>query len=96
MRIAGALAGGVAFGVVALGIIAFGEEVGWWHMAITWQPYFLTLLLIDFALCAFIYLITWRIARRFGWGLAVVVIFAAVIGPPRDYWYLARFPEWSA
>ena len=37
-------------------------------MAITWQPYFLTLLLIDFALCAFIYLITWRIARRLAGG----------------------------
>src|SRR5689334_17908456 len=49
-RLAGALAGGAASGVVALGIIALGEEVGWWHMAITWEPYFLTLLLIDFAL----------------------------------------------
>jgi uncharacterized membrane protein len=96
-RIAGALAGGVAFGVVALGIIALGEKMGWWHMAITWEPYFLTLLAIDFALCAYIYLITWRIARRFGWrGLAVVVIVAAVIGPPRDYSYMARFPEWGA
>jgi hypothetical protein len=96
-RIAGALAGGVVFGVVALGIIAFGEETGWWHMVITWEPYFLALLLIDFALCAFIYLITWRIARRFGWrGLAMVVIVAAVIGPPRDYWYMATFPEWGA
>ncbi len=96
-RIAGALAGGVAIGVVVLGIIALGEEVGWWHMAITWEPYFLTVLWIGFALCAFIYLITWRIARRFGWrGLAVAVIVAAVIGPPRDYWYMARFPEWGA
>ena len=96
-RIAGALIGGAAFGVVALGTIALGENLGWWHMAITWEPYFLTLLVIDFALCAFIYLITWRIARRFGWrGLAVVVIVAAVIGPPRDYWYMARFPEWGA
>ena len=84
-RVAGALVGGVAFGVVALGIIAFGEEVGWWHMAITWEPYFLTLLVINFALCAFIYLITWRIARRFGWrGLAVVVLVVAVIGAPRN------------
>ena len=92
-RIAGALAGGAAAGVVALGIVALGEEVGWWHMAITWEPYFLTLLWIDFALCAFIFLITWRIARRFGWrGLAVVVIVAAVIGPPRDYWYMAAVP----
>ena len=28
-------------------------------------------------------------------GLAVAIIFAAVIGPPRDYWYMARFPEWG-
>jgi uncharacterized membrane protein len=96
-RIAGALAGGAAFGLVALGIIALGEEVGWWHMAITWEPYFLTLLWIDFALCAYVYLITWRIARRFGGrGLAVVVIAAAIIGPPRDYFYMATFPEWGA
>ena len=96
-RIAGALAGGGAAGVVALGIIALGEEVGWWHMAITWKPYFLTVLWIDFALGAFIFLITWRITRRFGWrGLAVFVAAAAVIGPPRDYQYMARFPEWGA
>jgi hypothetical protein len=96
-RIAGALAGGAAVGVAGLGIIALGEEVGWWHMAITWEPYFLTLLLIDFALGAFVFLITWRIARGFGWrGLAVVVAAAAVIGPPRDYWYMKRFPEWGA
>ena len=96
-RIAGAVAGGVGFGVVALGIIACGEKVGWWYMAITWEPYFVTLLMAGFTLGAFIYLITWRIARRFGWrGLAVAVIVAAVIGPPRDYWYMARFPEWGA
>jgi hypothetical protein len=96
-RIAGALAGGAALGVVALGIIVGGEEVGWWHMAITWQPYFLTLLWIDFALAAFIFLVTWRIARRFGWrGLAVVVVVAAVLGPVRDYRYMERFPEWGA
>ena len=95
-RIAGALAGGAAAGVVGLGIIVLGERVGWWRMAITWEPYFLMLALIDFTLCAFVFLITWRIARRFGGrGLAVVVITAAVIGPPRDYWYLARFPEWG-
>lgn len=96
-RIAGALAGGAAFGVAGLGIIALGERMGWWHMAITWEPYFLTVLMIGFALCAFIYLITWRIARRFGWrGLALVVVVVAVIGPPRDYWYMQRFPEWGA
>ena len=78
-------------------IIALGEKVGWWHMAITWEPYFLALLWIDCALSAFPFLITWRIARRFGWrGLTVVVVIAAVIGPPRDYWYMERFPEWGA
>jgi hypothetical protein len=96
-RIAGALAGGVAAGVVVLGIIALGEEAGWWHMAITWEPYFLALLWSNCALSAFPFLLTWRIARRFGWhGLAVVVAIAAVIGPPRDYWYMQQFPEWGA
>ena len=38
-RIAGALAGGAAFAVVALGIIVLGEKAGWWHMALTWEPY---------------------------------------------------------
>jgi hypothetical protein len=97
-RIAGALAGGTALAFVALGIIAIGEKLGWWHMTITWEPYFLTLLLIDFAIsCAAIYLITWRIARRFGGrGLWVVVVVLAVLGPVRDYQYMARFPEWGA
>ena len=96
-RVVGALAGGAALGVVALGIIALCVEAGWWRFAITWEPYYLTLLWIDFALGAFIFLITWRIARRFGSrGLALVVIAAAVIGPPRDYWYMQRFPEWGS
>jgi hypothetical protein len=98
LRIAGALAGGAAVAVVVLGIIALGEAVGWWHMAITWEPYYLTLFLIDFALpSAYVNLLTWRIARRFGGrGLAVAVIAAALIGPPRDRWYMERFPEWGA
>jgi hypothetical protein len=96
-RIAGALAGGAAFGLVCLGAVALGEEMGWWHFAITWEPYFLTLGFIDTALpVAAILLVTWRVARRFGWrGLAVVVISLAAIGPPRDYAYMQRFPEWG-
>ncbi len=95
-RIAGAVAGSTAFGVVALAIVALGERAGWWHMAITWKPYFLALFVIDFVLCAFIYLITWRIARRFGGrGLAVVAVVLAILGPPRDFWYMRRFPEWG-
>jgi hypothetical protein len=26
----------------------------------------------------------------------VVLKVAAIIGPPRDYWYLRRFPEWGS
>jgi hypothetical protein len=96
-RIAGAVAGAAVFGIVALGLIALGEHAGLWHMVIVWQPYYLLLMLIDFALCGFIYLITWRIARRFGWrGLAVVLIVVATLGPVRDYEYLQRFPEWGS
>jgi len=96
-RIQGALAGGAVFGVAALGIVAVGEKAGCWHMAIRWEPYFLTQLLLGFTLSGYIYLITWRIAERFGRrGLAVVVVIAALIGPPRDYWFMARFPEWGA
>jgi hypothetical protein len=61
-RIAGALAGGAASGVVALGLIALWERVGWWHMVMpglfTWEPYFLTLMLIDATLWAFIFRLT--------------------------------------
>jgi len=96
-RIVGALAGGLAVGLAGLGIIALGEKAMWWHQVITWRPYFLALLVVNGVLCAFVFLITWRIARRFGWrGLFLAAIFVAVIGPPRDYWYMARFPEWGA
>ena len=95
-RIGGAFAGSTAAGVAGLGIVALGESAGWWHMAITWEPYFLTLLLIDTTLCAYVFLITWRIARRFGGrGLALVALVVAVIGPVRDYRYMAIFPEWG-
>jgi hypothetical protein len=96
-RIAGALAGGVAAGAVALGLVMVGEWAGWWHMAIPWEPYPLTVMLIGLPLIGFIFLITWRITRRFGWrGLAVASVVAAVIGPPRDYWYMRHFPEWGS
>jgi hypothetical protein len=95
-RLAGAVAGALAAGVVVLGIVHLGEHVGWWHMAINWEPYFVTLMLINLTLCAYVFLITWRIARRFGRrGLAGFLIFVAIIGPPRDHWYMRRFPEWG-
>ena len=96
-RIAGAVAGGAVSGVACLGIIQFCQKMGWWHMVIPWEPHFLTLFVVGFAICGFVFLITWRVARRFGWrGLAVALIIAAVLGPPRDYWWMVRFPEWGS
>jgi hypothetical protein len=66
-RVAGALAGAAASGATSLGVIALGEEVGWWHMAIAWEPYFLTaLLLVGVTQGGLVFLLTWRVARRFG------------------------------
>jgi len=96
-RIAGALVGGIAGGGMALGVDALGEEWGWWRMAI-WGPSLLPLVYLDFVVSVMpIYLVTWRVARKFGWrGLAVVAGGLAGIGPPRDYAYMARFPAWGS
>jgi hypothetical protein len=84
-------------GIVAVGAIALFEALGWWRFTFSWTPYFLLLLYLDFVISgAPILLITWRLARRFGWqGLAVFFGALAIIGPPRDYWALAKFPEWG-
>jgi len=96
-RIAGAVAGGAVVGVALLGIVAIGESAGWWHFVFPSAPYFLALMCIGTIPCGFVFLITWRIAHRFGGrGLLVAITVAAVIGPPRDYWYMRTFPEWGA
>jgi hypothetical protein len=42
-----------------------------------------------------VYLVTWRVARRFGMrGLTVCLGLAAIVGPPRDYAFAAQFPNW--
>jgi len=95
-RLIGALAGAAVGGLLAISGIALGERLSWWHMSITWAPWYLILLWIDFTVGAYVFLILWRIVRRFGWrGLAFVMVASAVIGPPRDYWYMKRFPEWG-
>jgi hypothetical protein len=95
-RIAGALAGGAVFGVVALLAVALGETQRWWILPKAGTSHFYWLLWIGFTVsCAPDYLIVWRVARRFGArGLAVCVLVSAIIGPPRDYGIAATFPEW--
>jgi hypothetical protein len=79
-----------------MGAIVLGNALGLWRVPIFWTPYFLTLFYLALAISVTpIYLITWRVARRFGWrGLAVCLCVVAVIGPPRDYLYAAKFPAW--
>ena len=96
-RIAGALAGAALCGPVGAGIIVVGQTAGWWHIVTVWQPYWMILMWIDLIVCGYVFLITWRIARRFGArGIAVVLLVAAIIGPVRDYGYMSMFPEWGS
>jgi hypothetical protein len=95
-RVVGALAGGAAVGCFGLGAIVLGNVLGLWRVPIYWTPSFLALFYLGFVISVSpIYLITWRLARRFGWrGLAVFIGIVAIIGPPRDYLFAATFPAW--
>ena len=95
-RIAGAFVGGAAVALMGIAAIVLGNVLGLWRVPILWTPYFLTLFYLGFAISVTpIYLVTWRLARRFGWrGLAVFIGIVAIIGPPRDYLFAATFPKW--
>ncbi len=95
-RVVGALIGGAAAAFLGLGAIALCEVLGWWQIPFASTPSFLPLFFAGLAISLTpIYLVTWRLARRFGWrGLAVFIGIVAVIGPPRDYLIAATFPKW--
>lgn len=95
-RIGGALAGSAVFAVVTLLAVALGEAQNWWRVPQANSTHFWSLLCLCLAVSnAPVYLITWRIARRFGRrGLAVCILTATILGPPRDYWFAATFPAW--
>jgi hypothetical protein len=95
-RILGALAGGAVFGLLALLAITLGEAQGWWRVPNAGSSHFHLLLWVSFVVsCAPFYLILWRVVRRFGRrGLAVCVLAAAILGPPRDFWVAATFLAW--
>jgi hypothetical protein len=95
-RIGGAFVGGAAAGLFGMGAIVCGNAVGLWRVPIVWTPYFLSLFYLGLSISVTpIYLVTWRVVRRFGWrGMAVCLGVVAIIGPPRDYLYAMKFPEW--
>ena len=95
-RIVGALVGTFAAAAAGIAVIAVSERAGWWHFNIHWEPYYLFQLGISVALGSFVFLLTWRLARRFGGrGLAIALLIAAMLGPFRDSAYMAMFPEWG-
>jgi hypothetical protein len=95
-RVMGALAGGAAAGCFGMGAVVLGNALGVWRVPLSVTPGMLVLFYVGLAISLSpIYLVTWRVARRYGWrGMAVCLIVVGVIGPPRDYLYAAVFPEW--
>ena len=95
-RIIGALVGTFAAAAAGIAVIAVCERVGWWHFNMHWEPYYLFQLGISVAVGSFVFLLTWRLARRFGGrGLAIALLIAAILGPLRDSAYMAMFPDWG-
>ena len=96
LRFAGALTGGFAAGGLGLGAMALGQALGVWWIALPSTPGVWVLFYAGFAISLTpIYLVTWRVARRFAWrGLAVCLVVVGVIGPPRDYLYAELYPQW--
>jgi len=95
-RVGGAGAGGAAAGLYAMGAIALSEKLGWWQIPFEPTAYFVPLFYAGLSITLMpIYLVTWRLARRFGWrGFAVFMCIVGIIGPPRDYMYATMFPKW--
>ena len=95
-RVLGSIGGGAAAGLLGIAAIAMCEALGWWWIPFDSTPYFLALFYLGLSISLTpIYLVTWRLARRFGWrGLAVFTSIVTLIGPPRDYLYATVFPKW--
>jgi len=99
-RLLGAIAGGIPFGLAWLLRFRIGYSMGWWRSAFPDTPDPITLFstpLILFLLTLFgaaLLLVSWRIARRFGWlGCVAYILLMASIFATRDrfYWdYLMR------
>ena len=97
-RVSGALTGGAVIGLAAIGVTALAQATGWWRVPGFFSPDKLAIYYLGWAISmAPTYLITWRIARRFGRrGLAIFLAAVAVVGPARDYQIAAHFPGWIA
>ncbi len=95
-RVLGALVGGGVAGLLGLGAISLCERLGWWQVLFASTPYIMTIFYLGLTISLTpIYLVTWRLVRRFGWrGLAVFTLIVTIIGAPRDYFIASMFPKW--
>ena len=95
-RVVGAIIGGAVVAWFVLCAIAACEALRWFHVPFEPTPWYLPLFYAGTVIsCAPLYLITWRVARRFGaYGLAACMLGAAIIGPPRDLLIVKIFPSW--
>ena len=72
-RVIGAVAGGAAFGLVWLARWKIDYVMGWWRSRFPETPEPLTLFSLPIVLLllpcagAAIFLLSWRVSRRFGW-----------------------------
>ena len=95
-RAFGSLIGGAVAGVAFAAACLLGRAVGWWQFPLPSRAFVLALFYLGAAISLSpMYLITWRVARRFGrQGMAVCLITVGIIGPPRDYLVAAVYPQW--
>ena len=94
-RVTGALIGGVAVGIVGVGVECLAHAVGWWRYPSVETPYGPPLMYpVVVLLFAALALIGWRVTRRFGWrGQAAFLCVVAILGTVRDYRVAAWLPE---
>src|SRR5437773_1749100 len=94
-RVIGALIGGVAVGIVGVGIECVAHAMGWWRYPFVETAYGPPLIYpVVVFLFAALALIGWRVTRRFGWrGQAAFLSAVTIVGTLRDYRIAAWLPQ---
>jgi len=94
-RATGALIGGVAVGIVGVGVECLAHTMGWWRYPFVGTSYGPPLMYpVVVPMFAALALIGWRITRRFGWrGQTAFLCAVAILGTVRDYRIAAWRPE---
>ena len=99
-RVMGALAGGILFGATWFFKLRLDYSMGWWRTRFAETPDPLSLfspasMVLGIAvLSALLFLVSWRVARRFGWaGVAVFIVAVSADLTVRDRMYWDTFMQ---